>query len=71
VIAVLRLVVDAPGGLAHGEVVTASCHVAARFRTWTGLANVLQSWVAGESADPDVEETQRSGRARPDPRAES
>ena len=48
-VAVLRLVVEDPGGFAHGEVVAASGRVVARFRTWAGLMPALQGWLAQES----------------------
>jgi hypothetical protein len=48
VVAVVRLLVTGTGDLTHGEVVTASGRVVARFRTWTGLVPALQDWISHE-----------------------
>jgi hypothetical protein len=48
VLVVLRLVVEGSGELSHGEVVTSSGDVAARFRAWEGLVPALRSWLAQE-----------------------
>lgn len=71
VVAVLRLVVNGAGDLTHGEVVTASSRVVARFRTWHGLAPALQVWLAREHPDSDIEEGERIDRTQPDPPTES
>jgi hypothetical protein len=49
-VAVLRLVVEGPGDLVHGEVVTASGLIVARFRAWKGLVPAVQLCLARESA---------------------
>lgn len=46
VVAVLRLVVRSSGQLAHGELVTPTGRVTARFRTWDELAAALHDWLA-------------------------
>lgn len=65
VVAVVRLVVAGSGDLTHGEVVTASGRVVARFRTWTGLVPALQDWMGRENTedgDPADRTTQDEDR---------
>jgi hypothetical protein len=69
VVAVLRLVVEGHGGLVHGEVVTASGRVVARFRTWTDLLPAVQEWLGEEGAREDPGDVQGTDRA-PENRAQ-
>jgi hypothetical protein len=62
VVAVLRLVVEGPGDFIHGEIVTPSGQVVARFRTWSGLVPALQGWLAQEGTEEDPGEAARADR---------
>jgi hypothetical protein len=52
VVAVLRLVIKVDGEMSHGEVLTSSGRVFARFRAWEGLAPALRAWLADEGTEP-------------------
>lgn len=60
VVAVLRLVVEGPHDLVHGEVLTASGRVVARFRAWTGLVPALQDWMLRADAGLGHEPRERT-----------
>ncbi len=69
VVAVLRLVVEGHGDLVHGEVVTASGQVVARFRTWAGLLPAVQECMGEEGAREGPGDVQGTDRT-PDDRAQ-
>jgi hypothetical protein len=53
VVAVLRLVITVDGEMSHGEVLTSSGQVSARFRAWEGLVPALRTWLADEGHGTD------------------
>lgn len=61
-VVVVRLVVDGPGDLISGEVVTASGRVVARVRAWTDLVPALQGWLVRASGGEGGPEHDTSGR---------
>jgi hypothetical protein len=53
VVAVVRLVVADRDQLVHGEIVSSSGTVVARFRTWEGLVAAVHSWLAMQPPDAE------------------